>query len=275
MVSFNDRLELAPRRVEAMTQVDSELECLLKVHANLPRQGPGSDEMTAKALSYVPRLKNGSRVFDMGCGPGRASLVLAQNLQTKIVAVDLVDSFLDLLLKSAAAKGLDHLVEIRRGSMTEISEPEASIDLIWSEGAAYCVGFDHALSIWHPFLKSSGVVSLTELSWLTDSPSKEAVGFWQDNYPAMRSKEKNLQAAEDMGYSCLQQFVLPSSCWWEEYYNPLMANIDRLAPLAGTDAVLTETIMRSKKEISLYERHAKDYGYVFYILQKRSGQIST
>jgi len=252
-----------------MTQADRELECLLKVHADLPRQGPGSDEITAKALSFVPDLKNGARVFDMGCGPGRATLVLAQNLQTKIVAVDLVESFLDHLSKSAKAAGLSHLVEIHPGSMTEINEAEASIDLIWSEGAAYSVGFDHALSIWHPFLKPSGIVALTELSWLTDSPSNQAVAFWQENYPAMRSKEKNSKAAEGIGYRCLQQLVLPSSCWWDEYYNPLKANIDRLAPLAAADAVLSETIRRSKKEISLYERHAKDYGYVFYILQKR------
>ncbi|PWT97370.1 MAG: class I SAM-dependent methyltransferase [Candidatus Melainabacteria bacterium] len=254
-----------------MKQADRELECLLKVHADLPRQGPGSDAMTAKAISFVPPLKNGARIFDMGCGPGRASLVLAQNLKTKIVAVDLVESFLDHLSKSAQAAGVSHLLEIRPGSMTEINEPEASIDLIWSEGAAYCVGFDHALSVWHRFLKPSGVVALTELSWLTDSPANEAVAFWQENYPAMRSKEKNLQAAEAIGYRCLQQFVLPSSCWWNEYYNPLKANIDRLAPLASDDTVLAETIRRSKKEISLYECHTNDYGYVFYILQKRSG----
>ena len=160
-------------------QLETELDCILKIHANLPRQGPGSDEMTAHALSFVPALSDSARVFDMGCGPGRAALILASNLKTAVVAVDLVPSFLDQLRQSASAAGLDQKIEPRLANMSELDEPAESIDLIWAEGAVYNIGFDNALKTWRHLLKPEGTIACSELSWLTDRPSEEAAAFWR------------------------------------------------------------------------------------------------
>jgi serine/threonine-protein kinase HipA len=224
--------------------------------------------MTAHALSFVPALSDSARVFDMGCGPGRAALILASNLKTAVVAVDLVPSFLDQLRQSASAAGLDQKIEPRLANMSELDEPAESIDLIWAEGAVYNIGFDNALKTWRHLLKPEGTIACSELSWLTDRPSEEAAAFWRENYPAMRTKAENIEASERLGYRCLMHLVFPESCWWEEYYGPLKANVRKLTATTPQDSLLAKNLKRTEKEISVYERNSKDYSYVFYILQK-------
>ncbi|MGA0007109.1 MAG: class I SAM-dependent methyltransferase, partial [Burkholderiaceae bacterium] len=71
---------------------------LIDLHKGNKRQGPGGDEQTkqALALSGLSRTKP-SLVADVGCGTGCSTLVLAENLNASIVAVDLFEDFLLVL----------------------------------------------------------------------------------------------------------------------------------------------------------------------------------
>jgi SAM-dependent methyltransferase len=240
----------------------------MRVHAGLPRQAPGSDAMTAAALMAMPYCDPEGDVYDLGCGPGRSTLPVASRLDTKVIAVDRIPEFLIELKEKAYKQGMSHLIETRLGDMTELDCLPESISVIWSEGAVYSVGFDKALKLWRPLLRTNGVIALTELSWLTDKPSPEAEAFWREAYPAKRSIASNIAAAERLGYACVRHIVLPESCWWDEYYNPLLANIEALAPEAKQDPDLAQAIASATAEIELFRRCHKDYGYVFYLLQK-------
>ncbi len=240
----------------------------MRVHEGLPRQGPGSKESTAYALSLLPPMPTRARIYDLGCGPGHASIVLAKTLKQKVVAIDLSEAFLLQLKSNAVALGLSALIEARHGDMIMLDDAPDSIDLIWAEGSIYCVGFDNALRIWQPLLAGSGIVACTELSWLTDHPSLKATQFWSAAYPAVRSLVANITAAERLGFKCLDRFVLPASCWWDEYYDPMLRNIDRIKPEAEEDHYLAEAINGTMAEIDLFKDCANDYGYVFYLLQK-------
>ena len=48
----------------------SMLEILIGTHIGLERQGPGSREMTIKALSFLDNISDITRVADLGCGSG-------------------------------------------------------------------------------------------------------------------------------------------------------------------------------------------------------------
>lgn len=166
------------------------------VYRGLPRYAPGSDPSTRKALGLVPALPELSRVFDLGCGAGRQTLELARELKTKIVAVDLHQPFLDELAAAASEAGLAHLIDIRCASMDKLNEPAASIDLIWSEGAAYSIGVARALELWRPLLCAGGVLAFTELTWLADDPPSAALSYWAQEYPDMTSVAGNRLKAE-------------------------------------------------------------------------------
>jgi hypothetical protein len=90
----------------------------------------------------------------------------------------------------------------------------------------------------------------------------------------MRSIADNLQAAESLGYACLDYFSLPPSCWWDEYYTPWLRNIERLKEEANQDDYLRSAIADALDEIDLFRRFATEYGYVFYLLQNSKFAIA-
>ena len=56
---------------------------LYYLHQGLPRQGPGTDASTRDAIHRLGIIRSNPRILDIGCGPGRASVLLAQELQAR------------------------------------------------------------------------------------------------------------------------------------------------------------------------------------------------
>jgi len=53
--------------------ISDDLKLLCELHAEMERQGPGSPEMTIKALSFLDNLNKNLQVADLGCGTWRAN----------------------------------------------------------------------------------------------------------------------------------------------------------------------------------------------------------
>ncbi|ADO70164.1 class I SAM-dependent methyltransferase [Stigmatella aurantiaca] len=83
------------------------LEALFHLFNGLPRQGPGQDASTREALHRLPRQPEAPRVLDLGCGTGKQTLVLAQELKVPILAVDSHAPFLSQLEAEAGYEVLD------------------------------------------------------------------------------------------------------------------------------------------------------------------------
>lgn len=244
------------------------IDALFRLHEGLPRQGPGSDACTREALRRLPPLPPQPGVADLGCGSGRPTLVLAQALRTRVVAVDVHGPYLEQLAKAAARRGLSDLIEIRQADMASPGLPPGALDLLWSEGAIFILGVAEGLALWRPLLASRGLAAVTECSWLTGDRPDEAVQFWQAAYPAMGSIADNVARAEAAGFEALDLLTLPPAAWWDEYYTPLE---QRCAALRSTpDPDLRAVIEETGREIELYRRHGHAYGYVFYLLRKRA-----
>ena len=48
----------------------SMMDLVIEAHVGLDRQGPGSAEVTVKALSFLDNIDRISRTADLGCGTG-------------------------------------------------------------------------------------------------------------------------------------------------------------------------------------------------------------
>ncbi len=243
------------------------------LHQGLPRQAPGSDASTRRAIELLPALPRNPRVLDLACGPGAHTLVLAKTLHTRVTAIDIHEPFLDQLNKSAAERGLASLIETRNISMDALDSllSPNSVDLIWCEGGIYLLGVSAALRDWRRFLRQDGVVSFTECTWLTDDPPAEATEFWETAYPAMTTVAGNVASARKEGYEIVASFALPPEDWWAEYYSPLRNRIGNVRGRATTDLELQSVLDNTEREIDLYERHSQGYGYVFYLAQIKQG----
>ena len=242
-------------------------EAFFRLFEGLPRQGPGSDACTREALRRIPDLPDAPRVLDLGCGSGRSALVLAEALRTRVTAVDNHQPFLDQLRATARERALEHLIEPRCTDMAAPGVPAGSIDLLWSEGALYLLGFEEGLRLWRRLLAPGGCLAVSECSWLSADPPAEAVAYFHEGYPRMGGIEQNLARARAAGFEVLDHFALPPEAWWDEYYTPLEARIARLAPDTGPE--LTAVVEETRREIELYRSHGDTYGYVFYLLRRR------
>jgi SAM-dependent methyltransferase len=231
----------------------------------MEKLGPGDDEQTLHVLGLLPKRRF-NVVVDAGCGSGRQTLPLASELQTLVHAVDSHEPFLDELMLRAKEAGLEDLVQTHCMDMRDIPRAFPRIDLLWSEGAAYNMGFPDALKAWAPALGKSGCAVVSELSWLSENPPQAARDFFQKGYPGMQDVRQNLAAAEAAGYKVLGTHTLPREAWVDGYY-------DRLGPrakalLGHPDSSVREFAASTVREIEVFDRSEDGYGYVFFALQK-------
>jgi serine/threonine-protein kinase HipA len=236
-----------------------------RLHEGLAQQGPGSDRSTARALGLVRDLPPRPEILDLGAGPGRQTLALARQTQGRVTAVDVDAGFLGALRRRAASEGLGARVRTLTASMDGLDLAPGTFDLVWSEGAAYQIGFDRALALWRPWLRVGGGLAVTELAWLAAEPPADARRFWEGAYPAMRSRAANRAAIERAGFELAGDFALPASDWWEGYYAELEP---RIAPLRARFAASPEAqavLDAAAEEIDLFRRSDGAYGYVFYV----------
>jgi ubiquinone/menaquinone biosynthesis C-methylase UbiE len=186
----------------------------------MERQGPGSPEATRKALCFVEGLSNDSRIADIGCGTGGQTMVLARHAPGLITGVDLFQRFIDLFNENAAVHGLQDRVKGVVGSMDALQLEEESLDLIWSEGAIYNIGFERGLNELQRFLKPGGTIAVSEISWLTEERPDEIDAFWQAAYPEIDTVLNKEAVMRRAGYEVVASFVLPETCWIDNYYAP-------------------------------------------------------
>ena len=244
-----------------------------KVHHGLPREGPGNEESTKKALEKIELTAEEPKVLDIGCGPGAQTITLAKHFRTaKVTAVDTHVPFLDqLVLKADREKLLDRIEPLAM-SMMDLKFRDSTFDLIWAEGSIYIMGFERGLKEWKRYLKEGGYLAVTEVAWLTKNPPEKAGVFWKEAYPGMKYWEDLKPVIEEAGYTLVDAFILPEEAWWDNYYLPMAARIEELRETYKGNQEVQDFLALEYAEIDLYREFSDSYSYVFYIMQK-DGQV--
>lgn len=228
------------------------------------RQGPGNPEMTLRALSFIDGLDSRSRIADLGCGTGGQTMTLAAATSCRITGLDIFPAFVDRFNERARELGVYGRVNGVVGSMDAPPFEEGTLDLIWSEGAIYNVGFERGLREWRQLLKPGGYVAVTENTWFTDQRPAPIADFWNAAYPEIDTIPAKVAAMQRAGYGFVAAFALPESTWADFYAWQPEAQKRFIQKHAGNPAA--EAMMAAvKQERELWESYKALYGYVFYI----------
>lgn len=250
---------------------DPFIQALIHIHRDIPRKGPGSDALSRAAMEkLLPLLPDDPQIADMGCGNGHGSFLLVETVGGHVTAVDVAEEFIDELRKKLVGHPAATHVTPVVGDMVDPGLAAKSLDLVWSEGAAFAVGLDNALTAWRDLLKPGGLVAFSECCWFTDHPSEEAAAFWAENYPNIGTMGDVVALAESLGYRCLWSDRLPAEDWWTSYYDPLAERLDRLEN-EKPEGPLAEVIAGARHEAEIFRRFGDEYGYGFFVLQSRQG----
>lgn len=239
------------------------------LHSGNPREGPGDRASTARALEAVTPMPE--TVLDLGCGPGEQTRFLAQLLpESRIVAVDLHPPFVDAVRAWIEAAGLGERVVAEVGDMRTPPAEPGSVDLVWSEAAAYSIGVGDALRAWRPLLRPGGWVAFSELVFTGEDLSTESRAFWEAEYPAMTDLAGVERWIADAGYACRERFLLPPSAWWA-YYGPLESRIEVLRGRYAGDSTALALLDEAQREVDVYRRDQDGVGYAFFVCQAPGG----
>ncbi|XWN31421.1 MAG: class I SAM-dependent methyltransferase [Devosia sp.] len=232
----------------------------------MSREGPGSPAFTKALFEEVrahiaPSGKDGRlKAADMGSGSGASALILAEG-GADVLAVDIHRPFLDSLEQAAAARGIS--VSTAQASMLEAPVEDGSLDLIWSEGAVFTVGFDAALASFFPLLKRGGFCVVSDCGYFQESLDEAVTSFWAKTYEGMRTVADNLAAAHRAGWRFWKAEVLPAAAWHAFYDES-----DRVVDAVRGDPSMAGMVEEMEEEAALYRRHGDQYGYVYYVLQR-------
>ena len=263
---FRNKEKIMSEENKSIHEFDFKLIC--EYFSNLERQGPGSPEVTTKALSFVDNLNDESLIADIGCGSGGQTMVLAQHAPGNVTGIDLFPVFIDLLSRNVEKLNLQDRVKGLVGSMDNLPFRDEELDLMWSEGAIYNIGFERGLKGWRKFLKTGGYVAVSEVSWFTEDRPAEINEFWMDAYPEIDTIPNKVAQMQSAGYVPVATFILPENCWTEHFYAP-QVNAQKvfLEKNTGNNAAV-EFIANQQHETQLYNKYKEYYGYVFYVGKK-------
>lgn len=247
---------------------DFDIALICEYFSYVERQGPGSPEVTIKALSFIDNLTQNAKIADIGCGTGGQTMVLAQNTPGTIIGIDLFPQIVDIFNQNATKLGLTDKAKAIVGSMDNLPFQDEELDLIWSEGAIYNIGFERGLTEWRRFLKKGGYVAVTEASWFTPERPAEIEQFWLDAYPEIDTIPSKVAIMQKAGYIPVATFILPENCWTEHFYAPQVPAQKLFMEKYADNLNAKRLVENLQHEAQLYARYKDYYGYVFYIGKK-------
>src|SRR5579859_270515 len=231
------------------------------IHSGLPREGPGDNASTARALGMMTDLPPAPAILDIACGPGMQTLELARRGCGQVTAIDLHMPYLAETGRRARAAGLADRISLVRASMTRLPFADGAFDVLWCEGALYIMGFVEGLQAWKRLLKPSGYLAVTEpvLFQPPEETPPEVLAGWAE-YPAVTTVAGILARAVWAQYQVVDHFPLPPNAWWDDYYGPIEAKLPALRAAHGADSAFRRRIHEAEDEVDLFRRHSDAFG---------------
>lgn len=248
---------------------EERLRLLADLHKDGERQGPGGEAETRLALRLAGL--DGSRplkIADIGCGTGASTILLAEELDARITAVDFLPEFLEELQRRATDRGVAERITPLCCSMDALPFSEEEFDAIWSEGAVYNMGFESGISSWRRFLKPGGTLVVSEITWLRDGRPPEIRSHWEAEYPEIDVASAKVGLLERHGYSPEGYFVLPPRCWLENYYYPLQRRFAAFLERHAGSGTARDIVRAEEREIDLYEKYRDYFSYGVYVVRR-------
>jgi len=207
----------------------------------------GLSKYTRKAFHMLPEWDK-PRILDVGCGSGVPTMELARLSNGQIIGLDINQPLLDRLARKIKEAGLSDRVKTINCSILDMDFPDESLDIIWSEGSIWIIGFEKGLREWWRFLKPNGfLVVHDEVGNITEK----------------------LELVSSCGYALLEYFILGEDTWWMEYFAPLEKRINEIRTKHADDPGALVELDSDQREIDMFKKNPGRYCSVFFIMQKR------
>ncbi|XP_043197476.1 protein arginine N-methyltransferase 1-like isoform X2 [Amphibalanus amphitrite] len=163
-------------------------------------------------------------VLDVGCGTGILSMFAAKAGAKKVIGVD-CSNIVDHAKTIVKANKLDHIVEIMKGKMEEITLPVEKVDIIISEWMGYCLFYesmlDTVLYARDKYLAKDGMLfpdrATLFITAIEDRQYKDdKINWWDDVYGFDMSCIREVAVSEPLVDVVDHKQVVTNSCLLKE-----------------------------------------------------------
>ena len=113
------------------------------------------------------------------------------------------------------------------------------------------------------------IADVNEAVLFNPEPSETVIKFWEDEYPAITTVEKNIEMIQCAGFDLLGHFPLPKSSWFDHFYEPMDIEIERLMEKYQDNQTALSLLKTCRDEIDMYDNHSHEFGYEFFVCQKK------
>ncbi len=161
--------------------------------------------------------------------------------------------FIEQLNQNAQKNNLAGRVTGKVGNMEDLPFQEEELDLIWSEGAIYNIGFERGLNEWRKYLKPGGYIAVTENTWFTDKRPDEIQEFWDKAYPQIDTISNKVAQMQKAGYLPVATYMLPEKTWTDYYQWQKQRRVSFLKKYKGNKSV-EDFITSQQYEAELYDQ---------------------
>lgn len=192
-------------------------------------------------------------------------MALADELNAKVIAVDFLQPFLDTLIDRSRVRGVRDQIETLCCSIDALPFENQSLDVIWSEGAIYNIGFTEGLRTWKRYLKPGGWLVVSEITWLTAERPAELNEHWETEYHEIGLASQKLSILEQLGYIPEAYFVLPEDCWTNNYYKPMQDRFAAYLERNNQSEDARAVVAAEQVEIDLYQKYRSFFSYGMYV----------
>lgn len=227
---------------------------------------PGGEQYTLTA-GNLAGLNSKSKILDIACGRGIASINLAKKYGCKATAVDLLSELIEDGKKIAAKEGVAQNIDFIAADFNKLHFPKNSFNLIIAEGGALSyIGKDSGLKRGYRLLKKRGYIEVSDLILRTKHISRRVKDVFAPGKMDIETEESyrtllNLNGFEIVFCSHIAQQ------YWDTYYENIRQN------LKNRKGIFSEKSFREElaKEIEIFykQKGLEQLGYIFIVARKK------
>jgi ubiquinone/menaquinone biosynthesis C-methylase UbiE len=217
-----------------------------ELQAYKDRLRKGLLKYTRKAFRTFPQMP-APRILDVGCGSGVPTIELAKLSGGEITAIDIDQPALDILAGKIKKEGLADRIKVKNRSLISMDFPDASFDIILSEGSIWVVGFEKGIREWRRFLKTGGFLIV------------------HDELENITEKQKTISKC---GYELIDYFILSEDIWWSQYFRPLDKKLHEIRAKHACDGDTAAELENDQREIDGFKENVEKYRSVYLIMRK-------
>jgi ubiquinone/menaquinone biosynthesis C-methylase UbiE len=172
---------------------------------------------------------------------------LARLGQGEVIGIDIDQRALAKLNRKIKEAGFSNQVQAVNCSILNMSFPDESFDIIWSEGSIFVIGFEKGIWEWKRFIRQDGFMVI---------------------HDEKGNIEEKLEQISKCGYKLLGYFVLSEDTWRAEYFAPLEKLVAKAQTIHTDDPQAPEELNQARRELEMFRNNPERNNSVYFVIQK-------